>query len=223
MDDDVTDEEEATFDSVLRAAAHPTGQLLLQLIPWRGKELAAYAKALDEHRKARRAERAAEVVSSAAEAVGGEAAFLERVADSEEFEELVYRAAEVAVSARDQAKRRALRRALVVAARDSALVDEERLIVDALAGLEPPHVRLLDALVTVHQQPRSPEAPAPDFLEAAEVNRLFPNPVGVALLAHLVSVGLVEAPDNTWGGPSRSKTTLLGVRLVDYLRNEEWT
>lgn len=218
------------LDRMYGALAHPAGQLALQVVPWRGKELAEFAAAMDKRRVARRAERAREVVESAAAEVGVDV-FLERIAGDEAFEDLVYRAAEVAAGARAAAKRRALRRALVLSARDHARVDEQRLIVDALATLEPPHVRLLAEFVAIRKQPPSPEAPghvAPDAMTDQEAAALFPGASHIvgALLAQLLAAGLVDnlAGAAAWNGsltPSHYRASDLGVRLLAYLQDDE--
>ena len=109
------------------------------------------------------------------------------------------RALIAAAQATTAAKIRALGRALAtgVLAEDDALVDQELYVVDALARMEAPHVRVLDLLVT-DPPPRDYEAlggrPAPDAWFITELAGSYPKAGGLipSLVSTLVALGAAE-------------------------------
>jgi len=224
-DDDATGPPSG-LDRALELAAQPLGQFALKMVPFRGTEFAELAAGLDKQRRERREQRAKELLDGAVDDVGADA-LGERMRDDEAFEDLVRRAVDVAAGARDRAKRHALRRALVAGARDSARVDEQRIVVEVLADLEVPHVQVLAVLGGLNEISRRPfpSTTSPVALSLEELRGRLPGHAHVldVILAQLAGVGLiVNTAGTTLGGMQDDRWTAgpSGRLVLDYLNDD---
>lgn len=143
-------DEDNAVDRALDAADHPAGQLLLSLIPYKGDQFAKFARdyrTLRIEQGQQRLDTAREWVESVINALA-DVDLSARMRDEPLLADLLERALEVVLAARDERQVRALREAVVsgATASDSAAVDREMFIVDTVSRLKPAHLRILRRL-----------------------------------------------------------------------------
>jgi hypothetical protein len=193
------------------------GQVLTALVPGAALPLAAaeYAAAWD----ARLTRRASEVVNGALEVSGlSPEDLLGRVRQDEQLSVLFAMTVDAAQRSYTGEKVRALAMALGAALDDSAMIDEEQLIVAALSQLEAVHVRALRTLVDVEEQEGEPPESVIQALGSMQVG----EDAAHALVGVLVSCGAVRVgtPGQVaWGniGQTVWEVTPFGERLLGYL------
>jgi hypothetical protein len=180
--------------------------------------------------RSRRARQAAE--RAAAEAGLSAEELLRRILADERLLDLAIRVFTVAAESALQAKIRAAGKALGRAVRDDATINQERFIVDSLAGLDMPHFLVLEQVYEDYEDygtPRSPDGTprAYGWTVHALVARL-PGlaPVLKPLLAVLSSRNLVENTavgtlDYRPGGTGRWILTEYGRDVVHWLEHSQ--
>jgi hypothetical protein len=143
---------------------HPTGQLMLSLIPKYGPLVADWRKAMFE-----REQRRAQLLGETASAEIGMSELLERLAQDEVLSDMFREAVETAVRTSSDLKIRLLGRVLAAAAvaKDEAKVDETQELLRIAEQLEAVDVRALVALS--EGQPSDPAAFLSKALDTTEV------------------------------------------------------
>ncbi|MEW2330041.1 hypothetical protein AB0880_19775 [Micromonospora chersina] len=147
-----------------------------------------------------RRRRATSMVEHASEAAGQPDVdeFLTKLLGDEHHRELLYRSIQAAAQSTSEAKIKTLASALASGSMsgDPAVVDESLVVVDTLAQLEAPHIRLLELLTT---EPADPAAASYGFRpwpwrqhQLIEADPGLSNAFD-ALLARLTSLGMVTA------------------------------
>jgi hypothetical protein len=204
------------------------GQLLLALVPYKGDEFAKFARdyrTLRIEQGRQRLDSAREWVESVIDALG-DVDLSARMREEPLLADLLERALEVVLAARDERQVRALREAVVsgATASDSAAVDRELFIVDTVSRLKPAHLRILrrlylpPALVRRLYQEKMPTV-------AKQRTRTLHSSIGTdsdtasVLVSQLTREHLVyDDPDNTPNGPeSAIRLTSYGKRVCEYL------
>jgi hypothetical protein len=109
---------------------------------------------------ARRFGRATEAVETAAEEAGLTAEeLLQQILADDDLLELAARVVAAAAETTSQAKIRAAGKALGRAVRDDALIDQERFMLDSVAGLDMPHFRVLEQVYDDCEGYGTPQSP----------------------------------------------------------------
>lgn len=226
-------EEDSAVDLALDAADHPAGQLLLSLIPYKGDQLAKFARdyrALRIEQGRQRLDTAREWVESVIDALS-DVDLSARMRDEPLLADLLERALEVVLAARDERQVRALREAVVsgATASDSAAVDREMFIVDTVSRLKPPHLRILRRLFMpqwlVEKLCEDGEVPTvpQQKTKMLHVGTGMDSDTAAVLVTQLTREHLVyDHPVNTPNGPeSAIRLTSYGNRVCKYLGMDE--
>ncbi len=152
---------------------HPTGQLMLSLIPKYGPLVADWRKAMFE-----REQRRAQLLGETASAEIGMEQLLAQLASDEELSDMFREAVETAVRTSSELKIRLLGRVLASAAtaQDEAKVDEARELLRIAEQLEPVDVRALHAM-----SDRRPSDPAVFLAKALNASEVVTGPIAARL------------------------------------------
>ena len=173
--------EDMTVDEDL--GPHPTGQLMLSLIPKYGPLVADWRKGMFE-----REQRRAELLGETASAEIGMTQLLEQLAADEDLSDMFRAAVETAVRTSSKLKIRLLGKVLAAAAvaADEAKVDEARELLRIAEQLEAVDVRALAALSNVR-----PSDPAAFLAEALKTSEVTTGPI-TARLQRLSLIGVTR-------------------------------
>lgn len=146
-----------------------------------------------------------------------------RVEESEDVSALIVRALQAAADSTLRNKRRLLGQLISESALDDSAIDENLVWIDILERVDGPHVRCMEAIRRAEQEAvnREERGPVAEAAEKPHVPRIqeaansYPSPV----IRVLSSLGLIQGTV-MWDESTRvTGMTLLGERLLDYLRD----
>lgn len=205
--------QDGAVERALELAAHPFGQLLLELVPFKGDKLAKFARDYRNLRLEQGQRKLGEAKNWVEGVVDdlGDVDVPRRIAEEPLLADLFERALEAVLSARDERQVAALRHAVTsgVLATDTASVDDELFVVETVSRLKPPHLRVLHLL---GQDLRVRKARVTTLHWTTKATR----PTTELLVAQLVAAGVIE--EVTVPSPARSRGPERGVQITDYGR-----
>jgi hypothetical protein len=198
-----------------------------------GGTAAAVVQLVTKEAMARRFGRASEAVEVAADEAGLTAEeLLRQILADENLLELAARVVAAAAETTSHAKIRAVGKALGRGVRDDAMIDQERFMVDSLAGLDVPHFRVLEQVYEDDEgygTPRSPDGTPRAYgwtLQALAQHLPGLAPVLRPLLGVLRSRNLVENTavgtlDSRPGVTDRWVLTEFGRDVINWLDHSQ--